>query len=706
MANSGKTGKSSILKAVENIRIGIWNWDLKSRDFIVDEAFAGIVDYPDEDLIPIQKQGWYKLNRPENQAASKTIICHFSSKKQDNLFVEFRHKSRNAQWMNLQSAGRITGLDESGNPESLTGTLINISDLYESRRRLKYRYEIEKLVAGISADFVGIPHDKIDDTIRHTLEKIGLFSGIDRSYVFLLKHHNLFMHNTHEWCAPGIKPEIDQLQGLPVSIFPWWMKKLNRQEHIYIYDVAEMTEEAMAEKEILQSQDIRSLLVVPIHYKKELFGFMGFDSVKKQKEWPKADIHLLETVGNIIANALNAKNNQELLIKAKEAAEESNRTKSAFLSTINHELRTPLHHILGFSDLLRSKKIPLEQAEFFANKIYDSGKNLLQIIEDILSLALTDQVDIKIRSERFKGIDLFIQHKALLEEILALSNKQNDIELNYNPDPNFLNQVFLADKSKINQVMLNLFKNAIKYTHSGKIAYSVQFDHPKKITFSVSDSGIGIPESHQETIFEYFRQVDESLTRPYTGIGVGLAISKNMAKILNGRIMVESTPGEGSCFSFELPVEVLTEPGPLIAEGREAATVPDFSGKLFLIVDDDPMSVFILKNLLASTNAKLAQVDNLSFNTESLQQTDHADLVLLNLKMPVENGLKLASAIAGRHENYPLIALSAHSLISDKEKALQAGCKALVSKPVEPGLLFEAIKKVIYPSSTQEEAIS
>ncbi|WP_423127582.1 hybrid sensor histidine kinase/response regulator [Gaoshiqia sp. Z1-71] len=697
MTNSGKTGRSSILKAVDTIRIGIWNWDVTSGEFIIDETFVRIMNYENEDLLPVQKPGWYKLNKPEKQAASKTIICHFASTKQDHLFVDFRFKHRSGQWINLQSSGRATRFDESGNPESFTGTLINISDLFDSRQHLKYRYEIEKLVAGISADFVGISHHKTDEAIRKTLEKIGRFSEIDRSYVFLLKHHNLFMHNTHEWCAPGIKPEMDNLQGLPVSIFPWWMNKLNRQEHIYIYDIADMPAEAVAEQEVLQSQEICSLLVVPIHYKKELFGFMGFDSVKKHKEWPKADIHLLETIGNIIANALNAKNNQELLIKAKEAAEESNRTKSAFLSTINHELRTPLHHILGFSDLLRSKKLPLDQTETFAGKIYDSGKNLLQIIEDILSLALTDQIDIKIRSERFKGIDLFIQHKALLEEILAMSNKQNDIELSYNPDSKFLNQVFLADKSKINQIILNLFKNAIKYTHSGKVTYSVQFDQSKKITFSVTDSGIGIPESHQETIFEYFRQVDETLTRPYNGIGVGLAISKNIAKILNGRILVESSPGEGSCFSFELPVETSSDQVPLLADDKDAVTVPDFSEKQFLIVDDDPMSVFILKNLLAPTNAELTQVDDLSFTTESLQETDGADLVLLNLKMPVENGLKLASALAERRENYPLIALSAHSLISEKEKALLAGCKAFVSKPIEPGLLFEAIKKIINP---------
>ena len=162
------------------------------------------------------------------------------------------------------------------------------------------------------------------------------------------------------------------------------------------------------------------------------------------------------------------------------------------MATVNHELRTPLHHILGFSDLLRMNKIPTDEISNFADKIYRSGKNLLQIIEDILNLALADESYVQIRKEYLKGSDMFLQHKTLLDEMLNSSEKGKNLKLRYNPSPNFISNHFIADSIKINQIIINLLKNAIKFTKSGTIEYRADIAD-NSLSIQIKDSGIGIP---------------------------------------------------------------------------------------------------------------------------------------------------------------------------------------------------------------------
>jgi len=183
-------------------------------------------------------------------------------------------------------------------------SLTDITKIIETENKLTYRIELEKLISSISARFVGISLNKINEEINKMLQIVGQFTHIDRAYLFLFSKDGAIMDNTHEWCAPGIKTEIDNLKGLPSSTFPWWMEKLNRNETIHISCVKDLPNQARAEKEILQSQNIQSVLVVPVVYGKKLLGFIGFDAVQTKKTWKKEDISLLRTLGNIIASTL------------------------------------------------------------------------------------------------------------------------------------------------------------------------------------------------------------------------------------------------------------------------------------------------------------------------------------------------------------------------------------------------------------------
>lgn len=243
------------------------------------------------------------------------------------------------------------------------------------------------------------------------------------------------------------------------------------------------------------------------------------------------------------------------LITAKEIAEESNRLKSAFLATMNHELRTPLNHILGFSEIIMSGMAPEDNISFATN-IQSSGQSLLSIIEGIFDLALVENTNIKLRMQTFSLIDQFIENKTAFDNILRTSGKHEQIQLIFRPDTSSLSSYVTADRSKINQVLSNLFKNAIKFTHKGTIEFGYRIENESNLIFYVKDSGIGIPLEKQSIIFDFFRQGDDSFTRLYGGIGIGLAISKKIAKILNGELIVFSEPGQGSTFSLSIPVEL------------------------------------------------------------------------------------------------------------------------------------------------------
>lgn len=243
------------------------------------------------------------------------------------------------------------------------------------------------------------------------------------------------------------------------------------------------------------------------------------------------------------------------LMTAKEIAEENNRLKSAFLATMNHELRTPLNHILGFSEMIMTGVDPEDNISF-ASSIQTSGQSLLSIIEGVFDLALVEHTNIKLRKQTFSLIDQFMENKAAFDNILRTSAKQEQIQLIFKPDTRWLSSYVTADRSKINQVLINLFRNAVKFTHKGTIEFGYKIENDSNLVFYVKDTGIGIPLEKQNIIFDFFRQGDDSFTRIYGGIGVGLAISKKITKVLNGELKVVSEPGKGSTFSLSVPVEL------------------------------------------------------------------------------------------------------------------------------------------------------
>jgi len=243
------------------------------------------------------------------------------------------------------------------------------------------------------------------------------------------------------------------------------------------------------------------------------------------------------------------KNAEQELIAAKEKAEESDRLKSAFLANMSHEIRTPMNSILGFSSLLDKDNLSDKNRKHFVNIIQASGKNLVQIVNDVIDIAMIESGQLNISKEEVSLNQLFYELYEIFGEKIKTDNLNVQLIVKVPPEDYKL----FTDELRVKQIVTNFLSNALKFTEKGEVIFGFKRVRNNKIRFYVKDTGIGIPKDKLQMIFERFRQADDSTTRKYGGTGLGLTISKNLVELLNGKIGVKSELNKGSEFYFILP---------------------------------------------------------------------------------------------------------------------------------------------------------
>jgi len=388
------------------------------------------------------------------------------------------------------------------------------------------------------------------------------------------------------------------------------------------------------------------------------------------------------------------KENEQELVLSKTRAEESDRLKSAFLATVSHELRTPLNHILGFSDLIPELTDDREIIEF-SKYINKSGMSLLEIIDDIFNLAMIEQKPIKIRRNEVFIRDIFLELKKLLKEAVSEASKSDVIELNFNIEKGLVNQKVITDKPKIIQAVSNILKNAAKYTHRGSISLKVELYEKQMLRISVADTGIGIPEDKLHFIFDFFRQGDDSHTREYGGVGIGLALARKIADAMGAHIEVSTKVGEGSVFVFNVPVSTITARMESEIVGDRNIKLPNLHSKQILVVEDDKTSMELITILLKPLKCNVIKAWNGSEAVDVVRNNENIDLVFMDLKMPVMDGFLSTMEIRKINQDIPVVALTAHALSSEKRRALDSGCNDLITKPIKKNLLYELLEKTL-----------
>ena len=444
----------------------------------------------------------------------------------------------------------------------------SINSLEKLQQKTSDINSLYKVIVTQSEQLIQAELDDVDEAINQALHLLGTQNGADRVYIFEYDEETDTISNTFEWCNKGITTEKERLQGLPFDIFPGWKQAFANNEHVYIASVEDIPDgHEGSEKELLMSQGIVSLIVVPLFFGKRFFGFYGFDAVNKKTYWDESIVSLMRMMGNIIAGNISRVRYEKMLLQEKYNAEMANRVKSEFLANMSHELRTPMNAILGFSRIAADTTDDKEVQEHL-DIVLNSGNSLLQLINDLLDFS-------KIEAGMLRILQTEVHLNAILKflrQTFDIQARQKGIKLHIELDP-VADKVFLLDDSRLRQVLFNLVGNAVKFTHEGQVELmvtattSVVETGPSKqdnatteehenyydLLFSVKDTGIGIAENDRQAIFEIFNQLSRGAGRKYEGTGLGLNISRRIVELMNGTIEVESQLGIGSTFRVTLP---------------------------------------------------------------------------------------------------------------------------------------------------------
>ncbi len=377
---------------------------------------------------------------------------------------------------------------------------------------------------------------------------------------------------------------------------------------------------------------------------------------------------------------------------ATKVAEKNGRAKSEFLANMSHEIRTPMNGVLGLLYILSQTQLSKTQREHLDNAIL-SANNLLRIINDILDFSKIEAGKLEIENTVFTLHDV-------CDELFSLFTpkvKEKNIVFDLNVGK-FATQAIIGDPLRLKQVLLNLVGNAIKFTDEGKVSLKVKaivVDNQLTCTFFVRDSGIGLTNEQTKNLFSAFSQADTSVTRKYGGTGLGLIISKSIVEMMNGKIWVESVYGEGSTFVFTAAFKISNE------QKLSKPKLESFNVKTknhnpqdveLLLVEDNKINQIIAKELLTKVGYHVDIANNGQEAINMLEQKDY-DLVLMDIQMPVMDGLTASSKIREnpKYKALPIIAMSAHAMIGDKDISLSHGMNEHITKPILPETLYACL---------------
>ena len=413
----------------------------------------------------------------------------------------------------------------------------------------------------------------------------------------------------------------------------------------------------------------------------------------------KAPVRSKDELGELAGSLNHMAEELKVNIGERLSAETANQWKSLFVANISHEIRTPLSAILGFTELLKDRDIGPEERAKYLDIVHRTGENLNKIINDILDLSKVEAGRLELEVSSFP-LPLFISD---LRDLMTIKAREAGVRLVFEPSGKIPESIS-SDSVRLRQILINLIGNAVKFTPAGgevRVSYRAQFTggNTGRLVFRVSDSGPGIPLDRRQNLFQPFSQVGAG-ARSHGGTGLGLFLSRRLARALSGDLILLETPaGRGASFECTIACRFGEEEKPRAARTISASDVL-LTGKRILVVDDAAENRFLIERLLAKRGAEVCGAAN---GREGVDRAlnEEFDLILMDMQMPVMDGFAAASELRSRGYRRPIVALTAQAMREDRERCLDAGCDDYVAKPIQTNLLLQVITDLVHASRVE-----
>lgn len=583
--------------------------------------------------------------------------------------------------------------------------------------------------------------EEMDELVCRLLSLIGEAMQSDRVFLFERLEGTAEAYcNTFEWCANGVAPQIDNLTEIVPADMPYWLEVFDCGETIVIPNIEGVKTQMPSEYEILKTQSIHSEIAVPVFYRGNLSGFFGLDN--PQRAMTAGQLRLLAFVGGHLGSArenlrmltlleekqkslkqnLQAVKLEQQMLKvlckdstsvyrvdlmnAADAARRANEAKSEFLSRMSHDIRTPMNVIMGFTNIALQHADDSDKMKECLEKIRVSGSNLQELIDDVLDISRIESGEFKIVSQPVKLPELFdfyCQAIAGMAEAknIRFSGKLHDISHN----------VLLSDQIRLGQIYMNLLSNAVKYTpENGDVKFEVYEEKlaesgKVRLVSVVSDKGIGMTPEFMEQMYSAFSRAVDTRVNKVRGSGLGLAIVKKIVDLMDGAIGAESKVGKGTTFRVTLDLPAAADDAETEEHTETAITLPE-KPLTVLVAEDNDLNYEITAEQLRGYRVHCVRAVNGQDCLQRIEQAapDEFDAILMDMQMPVMNGLEATAAIrkldSETAKHIPIIALTANAYHEDIQKCLAAGMNAHLSKPIN---IDRAARTIIECARTAKE---